>query len=516
MKDFKKFLEDKIDEEVSIKGNPGIPGEGQKRPEDKDYLSDLERDAQQRLGVRTDPNWIRSPYLREISELIYQSRTIISGKESELEELAENVIKDNFSDILHGVKLDIKFVKNGLEVKDFMDQEDEDQQDLPKFRQITDPELIRKIHKAKLANNIIQGEAKNTKHLLHDEKVKDGIISIFGEEGENALEIWDQISKLADKLDWIIPVNDKSDMMENAPGGFAGAVKVDWVEESDEEESEEESEEEFTNRILNDLSKSDDVDDSDEEESEEESVTPVIRARGIDFPMLLHEAVKGIYELIAAVSQPGQDASPEEIKDAETVKLNVSSFDDEAEDFRNGPEIAADLRDFINESPESDYTSNMRAFVFGKMMDENYMSSEDFLKLFRGILNKTEEARRKIDSIVSEIVAELKKYELGEIIGHEEESDDEIDYDGLGINRPGEVDYDALGIDKPEEDDDDLENEEDYSKLSQREIQTLIDNALDDGDFSKVDRLKDFLKEGKEIYEKELRMIKENHNYHRK
>ena len=30
MKDFKKFLE-----EVTIKGNPGVPGEGEKQPSDK-------------------------------------------------------------------------------------------------------------------------------------------------------------------------------------------------------------------------------------------------------------------------------------------------------------------------------------------------------------------------------------------------------------------------------------------------------------------------------------------------
>jgi len=95
-------------------------------------------------------------------------------------------------------------------------------------------------------------------------------------------------------------------------------------------------------------------------------MVPVIKARGIDFPMLLHETVKGIYELIASVSQPGLDASEEEIKKAQTVKLNVSSFMDEAEDFRTGPEIASDFRDFINENPDSSYSPNIRAFVLVK------------------------------------------------------------------------------------------------------------------------------------------------------
>ena len=215
--------------------------------------------------------------------------------------------------------------------------------------------------------------------------------------------------------------------------------------------------------------------------------------------MLLHETVKGIYELIAAVSQPGQDASPEDITKAKTVKINVSYFDDEAEDFRTGPEIAADFRDFINENTDSSYSPNMRAFIFGKMMDESYMTTDDFLNLFRGILNKTDEARQKVDSMISEIVEELKKYELGEVLGHEEESED-------GIN------YDALGLDKPEQTEE--TSDVDYSELSQREIQSLIDDALDKGDFKEVEKLSQYLKEGKEIYLKELELIKESYQFH--
>ena len=66
-----------------------------------------------------------------------------------------------------------------------------------------------------------------------------------------------------------------------------------------------------------------------------------------------------IYELIASIQFPAEGSSEEEIKMAQTVKLNVSSFEDEAEDFRTGPEIAADFRDFINQNPEAKHP-NMR------------------------------------------------------------------------------------------------------------------------------------------------------------
>lgn len=488
MKDFAKFLE-----EVTIKGNPAIPGEGGKRPEDKSYLSDVERRAKQRLGLTGREHPMQ--FGGRIMELVGKSQRMTRGKENELEQLAVEVILSNFGDILEGVELDIKLVRSGQEVANFMQEEsDENDMELPKFREITDPELISRIHKAKVGNNIIQGEAKNTKHMLHTDEVKDGLRRIFGNNADEIFSAWDEISKLADKMDWIIPIEVKSRMMEQAPQGMAGAVKVDWKPKEKED-----SDEDFAQKILQDLSAGEDPNQEDVEDFQEEieGTTPVIKARGVDFPMLLHETVKGIYELIAAVSQPGQDASPEEIEKAQTVKLNVSSFEDEAEDFRTGPEIAADFRDFINENPDSSYSPNMRAFIFGKMMDESYMTPDEFLNLFRGILNKTSEARAKVDSMISEIVEELKRYELGEVLGHEEQTEDDIDYD-------------SLGIEKPQENEDDI----DYSKLSQKEITNLIDSALDNGDFKEVERLSKFLKEGKEIYLNELKMIRESHQFH--
>jgi hypothetical protein len=466
MKNFTKFLE-----EITIKGNPGVPGEGDKKSGDKEYLSEVERRAKQRMGLSGRENPMQ--FSDRMMRLLQTSLQMTRGREDELEKLATKVILDNFSDILDGVNLDIKLLRSGQEVANFMDEESEDQPEMPNFREVTDPELIRRIHKAKLGNVIIQGEAKNTKHILHKEEVKDAINQIFGEQiGEEIFKTWDELSKLADKMDWIIPIDIKADMMERAPQGMAGAVKVDWEPKEKEKDNQ------------------DFDDDNGETQIEEESYTPVIRARGIDFPMLLHEAVKGIFELIAAVSQPGIGADEKEIEMAETVKINVSSFEDEAEDFRTGPEIAADFRDFINKNSKSSYTPNMRAFIFGKMMDPNYMTSEEFLKLFRGVLNETSEARKKIDNIIDEIISDLKSYELGDILPDYDVNDYRDSDDIGGINTTND------------------ENEEiDPSELSQKEIQELIDDALDTSNYDEVRRLSYYLKEGKQIYLKELERI---------
>ena len=496
MKDFKKFLE-----EVTIKGNPGVPGEGEKQPGDKDYIKDTEARAKARLGVsgRENPMQIG----RRLMELVGQSQQSTRGREEDLENLAKEIILQNYGEILDGVELDIKLVRSGADVAQFMQECEDEQEDeeAPNFRQVKDPAIINKIHKAKIANNIIQGEAKNTKHIIATEEVKSGLVDIFGPTAEQVLTMWKEMSNLADKMDWIIPIEVKADMMEKAPQGMAGAVSVDWKPKK-KEDKEEESSEDFAKRILDDLDKDDESEEDKEEFGEEvQATTPRIRARGVDFPMLIHETVKGIYELIASIQFPAEDASKEEIEMAQTVKLNVSSFEDEAEDFRTGPEIAADFRDFINANPKAEHP-NMRAFIFGKMMDSNYISDVDFLKLFRGILNKTPDARRKIDEMIDEVNKELNQYELGQVIDNEEPNFGNEEEEDTMIPGRGEKEVTQRAA------------EIDYSELTQRELMDLIDAALDAGDRKRVEMLAQYMKEGKEIYLKELERINEGHNFH--
>ncbi len=469
-KGIKKF--DKYLEEVSIKGNPGIPGEGYKNDNDKNYLSDIETRKSQELGGidrrgRMDVDL--GEKLSKIMQLSRESHKLSYSKKDELEKLAKRVVMSEFGDLLDGVELIIKLVGNGSDVKKFMDQEKEDSENTPppSLEQITDQDLINKIHKAKIANNIIQGESKNTKHILHSSFIKSELNRIFGEDkGKEIFEIWDEISKIADTLDWLIPVDIKSSMMKNVPSGMAGANSVSWEKKEENDE---------------DVLKFDDMEeDSEQEDQEDFGYTPVVKAVGIDFPMLIHETVKGIYELISSIMLPGEGSSEQEISDAETVKMNITSFDDEAEDFRYGPELASDFRDFINVNSAYEKYPNIRAYVFGKMCDPNYMNESDFLRLFRGILNKTQEARKWIDRIIAVIVSEFEQYER-EVSEYDNDDvfmdDNDDDHDDTPTSNTQSNDNGQL----------------DYSKMRKNDLQQIIDDALDSGDYDTVSKASKFL-----------------------
>jgi hypothetical protein len=108
-------------------------------------------------------------------------------------------------------------------------EEEENPEAEAEFIEVTEEDIRNEVHKRKIANLIIQGEAKNTKHILHSQEVKDGLNEIYGtQKAEEIFNIWDEMSKTADKLDWLIPTTSRSQMMEQNPEGLAGACGYGW------------------------------------------------------------------------------------------------------------------------------------------------------------------------------------------------------------------------------------------------------------------------------------------------
>jgi hypothetical protein len=452
-----KSFQQKIDE-ASLKGNPGIPGEGGKQG---NYLSDVEGKAAEKNAE------LQRRHGRDIPmfmSLVSKARDIQRGKEKELEKLAETAIRSMYGSILDEVELKIRFPKND-EIKKSMENVPVEPPEMPQLKELKDAGIISEIHKRKIANNITQGEAKNTKLMLNLPEVIDGLEEILGrEKGREYAELLNKITEIAGFFDWAIPMDVQKEMWERDKSGFAGSVKVEWETPEDAKENEEKAQD-----ILDQLMRSDELP---KEETEDlfDQTKPTIYALGTDFAMLLHETVKGIYELIAA------NAIPDDEETAEIIISNTDSLADEIEDLRYGPEIAADLRDFINGFSEVDKIENLREHVFGKLM---LLPAPQFLELMFNILSEDPKAKPAMQEIIDEVAEEISNYELGSA--------------GIDTEKPD------LGINAPQGTED-----EDYASMSKRDIMKLIDQALDSGDFDKVRELSKYINESKqrELFER--------------
>jgi hypothetical protein len=560
-----KSFNDFINEEAKLKGNIGVPEE---------KLKEIERKAEQEKGIRIDDQRQAGQLGGQIMGLVNRSRQLMfSGKsreecaeiEERLVDLAKSVINTEYGDILQNVELDIKLVPFGQvanELEDIRDvpQRPSEQQQRQQAQDLEDedPEEEKEettdkkksffdnlfgskpkkekedflkseeyklgVDVAKLINAIGQGEAKNTKNILHSDIVKNGLRDIFGRSAEELFKVWDDTSKVADKLDWVIPIEVKAQMMADQMGGMAGAVQVSWPEAEERREDEESGEEtgpssQDAEDILKNIEEGGDLDDNKEEISELLSNgNPKINAVGVDFPMLLHETVKGIYQLIGSAWLPAMDASEKDIKKAEIIKTATSSFEDEAEDFRYGPYLAGTLRDFINTCPNVDRYPNIREYVWGDMcyMAQTKEGKKQFLELFKGILEKTDKAKKQITEMISDIINRIKEYEISQIDEpqpeysesepemEEPEGEDEIEK-LIRSTQQGTIDSEEKEI----KDMTPVELSEYIKSLRKSELQALIDQCIDSGDFATLGRLQPFIKESLEwkIYESEIKQF---------
>ena len=462
--------------EAELKGNVGIPGED---GEGESYLDKIKRQKDTEFAGVSPQRLV--PELMDIQRFLSENT---AGNEEELEKLAEDLMIQLYSGVLpEDMEFDIKLVRSGREVKNFLDQmsekaskkeEDEEEEDeeqpqieQPQVKQEDSEERKRQIKleidRRKMANLIIQGEALNVKSVIEMPECKDRIKEILGEEvGNEFITKLIRLTEIGKALDWFTPSEHKARMMENHPEGFAGASHVDWA--GDDEEGGEGS----------------------GEEGQEEDMSPVLRVVGVDFVMLIHESVKSVYEYL---STPGISKDPEI---AQIVKQQTSSFADEADEFKYGPEIAAELRDFINVNSDVDKYPNTREFVYIALME---MDTEDFLFLMKGILSATPSARKSIDGIIEDFVVSMKQYERElaeweisqqyseEEVEAEEEEESEIDKIIRLANSEEEKEPEAI----------------DPADLSDSEIKNLIDDALDRRDFKEVEKLSKYLKESKYI-----------------
>jgi hypothetical protein len=514
MKNFSQFIK----EEVSIKGNKGLPEE---------KLRDIERKGAEKIRGENPGGLIG-----QIMSLMRESGRFISGNQKKLEKLAEEVLKDTYPLILKNVDLDLQLVTDGMKVHEFMkkeeeekkqelkeeeedqkqadeeesqEQEEQEEQEGPKAE--LDREALKlALDKRKFANNIIQGEAKNTKFILHQDITRNGLSEIYGDKSTEAIRVWNEISKVADKLDWMIPIEHKASMMENAPQGMAGACSARFKKKATSKKKKKEQED-LINEINKSIEEGKDIKDKEMQERISKvlgHLNPTVKVRAVDFPMLLHEAVKGIYELIADVGM---------VRDremAEEVHRQTSTFLDEAEDFRYGPYLAQDLNDFVMKNPDADKYPNIKEFVFGKLIDSDRWSDEECLENLKNVFIESPRGRKLIDDLITETIEELDQYQqqMREYEQRKRDAEEAREFSKQTTDEE-EVESDIDQLIKNT-----AKKEQDYSEMTKRELQDLIDNALDAGDFDRVRMLAQYLGESAKIYLDEIERINESHSNH--
>jgi hypothetical protein len=406
----------------------------------EDYLSNIKHQrAGQYQGGPSRQEMMES--MRMMDEIFRLQR----GHEDELTKIGKDIIKDHYGSILDDINLDIKIVSPNDEEKLDMtkrmgeDKPEEQEDDFGSGFEVPIEVDEDDVSKRKLANLIMQGEAQNVHSMMHT--AKEDIDEISPE----LLDLYSKHLEINRKFDWDENRPDMSQFMEDHPE-MANAMEVEYPKEDEDE-----------NKDI-------------------EKIT--IKARVLDLPMLIHETVKGIYELMTAKAIP-----EDPIMAAEIMKY-TDTLEDEEEDIKYGPYIAADLRNYINNYLEQYHKKslnipNLREFVFSEMIE---LDSGTFVNLIKSILTGDVNTSEKIikDNKIVENAIESTSYE------EETQQRTPEDFEGYVQDDVADTDTpdDNLGIEI---------KDKGYADMNKSELNDILNQAIDNGDFETMKNIQQYL-----------------------
>lgn len=148
------------------------------------------------------------------------------------------------------------------------------------------------------------------------------------------------------------------------------------------------------------------------EEVDIETDPPTVKARGLFFPILVHELIKGTMEVL------GTQGLPDDPKQAEMVMASTDTLVNEVWDLRLGPVL---WEKFLNAYPERLFEEDkkfIQSYLFARF---SALSADEFFKLAKMILRGDAKATSILDRMVTEIVNHLNEV-------HDNDDDDLSDY----------------------------------------------------------------------------------------
>ena len=152
------------------------------------------------------------------------------------------------------------------------------------------------------------------------------------------------------------------------------------------------------------------------EEVDDTTDPPTIKAKGLFFPVLVHELIKGIYEVL------GTQGLPDDPRAAEMVMGAEDTLPYEVWDLRLGPVI---WEKFTEAYPDKLFEDDMREiqnYLFSRFSS---LTTDEFFEVARMILSGSDEGKKIVSNMVDEIIDELKGYDYEDAMNQYSDDDDD-------------------------------------------------------------------------------------------
>jgi len=130
-----------------------------------------------------------------------------------------------------------------------------------------------------------------------------------------------------------------------------------------------------------------------------ETDPPTVKARAATFPLLVHELIKGVYDIF------GTHGLPDDPKQAEMIMGAEDTLPAEIWDMRLGPIF---WEKFQASYPLELFDEDKRHIQHYLFMRFSKLPAEDFFKFAKSVLNGDPSANKAVQRMVDEIVSDLK------------------------------------------------------------------------------------------------------------
>ena len=163
-------------------------------------------------------------------------------------------------------------------------------------------------------------------------------------------------------------------------------------------------------------------------EVDEETDPPTVSAKAVTFPLLVHELVKGVYEIFGSHGLPDDPRQQEMILNAE------DTLPSEIWDSRLGPIF---WEKFMASYPMELFDEDKKHIQHYLFMRFSALNAEEFMRVAKMILSGDPKGQQFIQRMVDGIIKELKNQEYRDAMGDENDEDDDdlsgIDFSDLGL-----------------------------------------------------------------------------------
>tara|TARA_R110000765_G_scaffold406267_1_gene503165 strand:- start:551 stop:1957 length:1407 start_codon:yes stop_codon:yes gene_type:complete len=281
---------------------------------------------------------------------------IESENKEELQDLSVRIVKEYLAIPDDAFQYEVKLKglgdidQEGMQMKPNQNQSEEQKQNAAEeaVEEFEDFDIEKE--KRRFMNMLMQGAAKKGHYLYHM------VAEELGDIHPDLLNLYGVMMSINDLVYWIMP--DQA-VMKQAEGGEGMGGK---------------------------------------EEIDPDTDPPTIKVEGVAFPILVHELIKGVMEVL------GTQGLPDDPRHAEMVMDSEDTLTAEVWDLRLGPVIWEKFREAYPKNIMEGEFVEVQNYLFSEFAR---MDSNEFFELAKKILSGSEEGRSELVRIVDGIIKEM-------------------------------------------------------------------------------------------------------------